>query len=49
MGLVRLVVSSLQTRNVQRLTSTYLTLSLADIATSAGLAGPAEAESHVLR
>jgi len=48
-GLVKQVVSSLATRNIQRLTATYLTLPLADIAAHAGLASAGDAEAHVLR
>lgn len=49
MGLVRQVVASLVKRNIQRLTQTYMTLSLTDIASSVGLASAQEAELHVLR
>ncbi|PNW71934.1 hypothetical protein CHLRE_16g671100v5 [Chlamydomonas reinhardtii] len=49
LGLVKQVVASLTVRSVQRLTQTFLTLPLADIAASAGLAGAAEAEEHILR
>lgn len=35
-------------RNIQRLTQTYLTLSLQDIANTAQLSTPKEAEIHVL-
>jgi hypothetical protein len=48
-GLVKQVLASLPVRTIQRLTQTYLTLSLADIARAAGLAGPAEAEAVILR
>jgi COP9 signalosome complex subunit 3 len=48
-GLVKQVLASLPARTIQRLTQTYLTLSLADIARAAGLAGPAEAEQVILR
>ncbi len=41
MGLVRQVADSLIKRNIQRLTSTYLTLSLADIAANVGPQGAA--------
>ena len=34
---------------MQRLTQTYLTLSLADIASQVGLSGADEAEAHILR
>lgn len=36
-------------RNIQRLTQTYLTLSLQDIANTVQLNGPKEAEMHVLQ
>ncbi len=49
MGLVNLVQRSAVVRAVQRLTSTYLTLSLADIAKAAGLPNAAEAEMFMLR
>jgi len=48
-GLVKLVLSSMPMRNIQRLTQTYVTLSLQDIAKTAGLAGPEEAEAYILR
>jgi len=49
-GLVRAVVESVGGRHVARLTKTYLTLSLDDIAREAGLAGgAAEAERTILR
>ncbi|XP_062195786.1 COP9 signalosome complex subunit 3-like isoform X2 [Phragmites australis] len=49
LGLVKQVLSSMYKRNIQRLTQTYLTLSLEDIARSAQLNTPKEAEMHVLR
>ncbi|XP_010250794.1 PREDICTED: COP9 signalosome complex subunit 3 [Nelumbo nucifera] len=49
LGLVKQVVSSLYKRNIQRLTQTYLTLSLQDIANTVQLNTPKEAEMHVLR
>ncbi|KAK4493151.1 hypothetical protein RD792_017999 [Penstemon davidsonii] len=49
LGLVKQVVSSLYKRNIQRLTQTYLTLSLQDIANSVHLNSPKEAEMHVLQ
>ncbi|XP_027350843.1 COP9 signalosome complex subunit 3 isoform X2 [Abrus precatorius] len=49
LGLVKQVVSSLYKRNIQRLTQTYLTLSLQDIANSVQLNSPKEAEMHVLQ
>lgn len=36
-------------RNIQRLTQTYLTLSLQDIANTVQLNSPKEAEMHVLQ
>jgi COP9 signalosome complex subunit 3 len=48
LGLAKLVVASLTTRNIQRLTTTYLTLSLADIASRVGLPSPEAAEMHIL-
>ncbi|GJN39801.1 hypothetical protein PR202_gb28943 [Eleusine coracana subsp. coracana] len=47
-GLVKQVLSSMYKRNIQRLTQTYLTLSLEDIATSAQIDTVREAEMHVL-
>ncbi|PSC73531.1 COP9 signalosome complex subunit 3 [Micractinium conductrix] len=49
MGLVGLAIEGHAKRQIQKLTQTYLTLSLADIAQQAGLGGPAEAEVAVLR
>ncbi|KAI5651120.1 hypothetical protein M9H77_37125 [Catharanthus roseus] len=49
LGLVKQVVSSMYKRNIQRLTQTYLTLSLQDIANTVELSGPKEAEMHVLQ
>jgi hypothetical protein len=49
LGLVRQVVSSLAVRSIQRLTQTFLTLSLADIASNAGLASADDAEARILR
>ncbi|CAL9206354.1 unnamed protein product [Musa hybrid cultivar] len=49
LGLVKQVLSSLYKRNIQRLTQTYLTLSLQDIANAAQLKTPREAEMHVLQ
>uniref|UniRef100_A0A0E0LQQ4 COP9 signalosome complex subunit 3 n=1 Tax=Oryza punctata TaxID=4537 RepID=A0A0E0LQQ4_ORYPU len=49
LGLVKQVLSSMYKRNIQRLTQTYLTLSLEDIASSVQLNTPKEAEMHVLR
>ena len=49
MGLVRQVSASLAKRNIQRLTQTYLTLSLGHIAEQVGLPSAQEAELYVLR
>lgn len=47
-GLVKQVVASLYKKNIQRLTKTFLTLSLSDVAYRAQLSGPAEAEKYIL-
>ncbi|KAL7094942.1 hypothetical protein ACP275_11G136400 [Erythranthe tilingii] len=49
LGLVKQVVSSMYKRNIQRLTQTYLTLSLQDIANTVQLNSPKAAEMHVLQ
>ncbi|KAL2529114.1 COP9 signalosome complex subunit 3 [Forsythia ovata] len=49
LGLVKQVVSSMYKRNIQRLTQTYLTLSLQDIANTVQLHSAKEAEMHVLQ
>ncbi|KAL7135906.1 hypothetical protein ABFS83_11G129700 [Erythranthe nasuta] len=49
LGLVKQVVSSMYKRNIQRLTQTYLTLSLQDIANTVQLDSPKAAEMHVLQ
>ncbi|PON95305.1 Winged helix-turn-helix DNA-binding domain containing protein [Trema orientale] len=49
LGLVKQVVSSMYKRNIQRLTQTYLTLSLQDIANIVQLNSAKEAEMHVLQ
>ncbi|XP_057539968.1 COP9 signalosome complex subunit 3 isoform X1 [Amaranthus tricolor] len=49
LGLVKQVVSSIYKRNIQRLTQTYLTLSLQDIANIVQLNSAKEAEMHVLQ
>ncbi|XP_022683564.1 COP9 signalosome complex subunit 3 isoform X3 [Setaria italica] len=49
LGLAKQVLSSMYKRNIQRLTQTYLTLSLEDIARSVQLDTPRDAEMHVLR
>ena len=48
-GLVQLASEGRTKRRIQRLTQTYLTLSLQDIAATARLASPQEAELHILR
>ncbi|CAG9770503.1 unnamed protein product [Ceutorhynchus assimilis] len=48
MGLVKQVSSVLYKKNIQRLTKTFLTLSLTDVASRVGLPGPADAEKHIL-
>ena len=47
-GLVQQVAASMRRRRVLRLTSTFVTLSLADIAAKTGLASAAEAEAELL-
>ncbi|KAL5719425.1 hypothetical protein ACHQM5_012206 [Ranunculus cassubicifolius] len=49
LGLAKQVVSSLCRRNIQKLTKAYLTLSLEDIAKTAQLKSPKEAEMLVLQ
>ncbi|XP_055937058.1 COP9 signalosome complex subunit 3-like isoform X2 [Argiope bruennichi] len=49
MGLVKQCVSFLYKKNIQRLTKTFLTLSLSDMATKVELSGPTEAEFYVLK
>ncbi|EIE27415.1 hypothetical protein COCSUDRAFT_39091 [Coccomyxa subellipsoidea C-169] len=48
-GLVKLALNARTMRAIQKLTQTYLTLSLADIAAQVGLGSAAEAEQHILR
>lgn len=48
MGLVKQVLSTLYKKKIQRLTKTFLTLSLTDVASRASLAGPDEAEKYIL-
>ena len=48
-GLMKQALAARQMRLTQRLTQTYMTLSLADIARHVGLASPQEAEQHILR
>jgi COP9 signalosome complex subunit 3 len=49
LGLVKQCVESLYKRNIQRLTQTYLTLSLEDIASSVALPAARDAELRILR
>ena len=49
LGLVKQVVSSLYKRNIQRLTQTFVTLSLQDIADTVQLESSKEAELYILR
>lgn len=49
LGLAKQVIASLYKRNIQRLTQTYLTLSLQDIADTVQLEGQKEAELHILQ
>ena len=48
-GLAKQLVGALHQKNIQRLTQTYVTLSLEDIAGAVKLGGAREAETHVLR
>ncbi|XP_067912588.1 COP9 signalosome complex subunit 3 isoform X3 [Heterodontus francisci] len=48
MGLVKQCLSSLYKKNIQRLTKTFLTLSLQDMASRVQLSGAQEAEKYVL-
>ena len=48
-GLVKLVLAGRTKRAIQKLTQTFLTLSLADIAQQVGLQDASEAEGHILR
>lgn len=48
LGLVKQVLGSLYKKNIQRLTNTFLTLSLSDVASRVKLSGPADAEKHIL-
>jgi len=47
-GLVKQCVTSMYKKNIQRLTKTFLTLSLSDMANRVQLSGPKEAEKYVL-
>lgn len=48
MGLVKQVLESLYKRNIQRLTKTFLTLSLVDVANRAKLDRVEQAESYIV-
>lgn len=48
MGLVNLVKASLYKKNIQRLTKTFITLSLNDVAARVQLSTAAEAEKYIL-
>jgi COP9 signalosome complex subunit 3 len=48
-GLVKQCIQALARSNIQRLTQTYLTLSLADIAKAVNLQSPKEAEQYLLK
>lgn len=48
LGLVKQVAASLYKKNIQRLTQTFLTLSLVDVANKVHLNGPNEAEKYIL-
>lgn len=48
MGLVKQCITSMFKKNIQRLTKTFLTLSLTDMANRVQLSGPREAEKYVL-
>ena len=47
-GLVNQVVLARQKTAIKRLTQTFLTLSLQDVATKVGLSSPGEAEKHLV-
>ncbi|XP_053382460.1 COP9 signalosome complex subunit 3-like [Mercenaria mercenaria] len=48
LGLVKQCLTSIYKKNIQRLTKTFLTLSLTDMANRVKLSGPKEAEKYVL-
>lgn len=48
LGLCKQVLATLYKKKIQRLTKTFLTLSLEDVASRACLSGPAEAEKYIL-
>lgn len=49
MGLVKQILNQVRKRNIQRLTETFLTLSLRDVASHVGLATENEAEMFILQ
>lgn len=49
MGLVKQCLVSLHKKNIQRLTKTFLTLSLSDMASRVQLSSAKEAEAYILR
>lgn len=48
-GLIKQCLAALHKRNIQRLTKTFLTLSLKDVSQHVGLSGEKEAESYILQ
>lgn len=48
MGLVKQVLASMHKKNIQRLTKTFLTLSITDMAARVRLNTPQDAEKHIL-
>lgn len=48
MGLVKQCLASLHKKNIQRLTKTFLTLSLNDMASKVQLSNAKEAEKHII-
>lgn len=48
MGLVKQCLNALYKKNIQRLTRTFLTLSLADVANRVQLSSPQEAQKYIL-
>ncbi len=48
MGLVKQCLSALHKKNIQRLTKTFITLSLTDMASKVQLPNAKDAEKHIL-
>jgi COP9 signalosome complex subunit 3 len=48
MGLAKQVLASLYKKNIQRLTKTFLTLSVVDVVNRAKLTGVEQAESYIV-